>query len=785
MKMRQTRHRQRPNPELPIAFVGTYPPRRCGIATFTRDLSDAVIGASRRVSATVLAVTDARCTSEHPERVRFEIRHGIRADYVAAAEFVNYSDIRLVSIQHEYGIFGGDDGAHILDFLSHLRKRAVVTLHTVLERPTVSQQAIVQGMTERCERLIVMSQLALDLLEKAYDIPRSLTEMIPHGIPDLPMGEREQHKATFGISGRRVLLTFGLLSPKKGIETVLRALPSLVGRFPDLIYLVVGVTHPEIKRRGGEEYRHALECEAESLGLRDHVVFRDQFVDASELCRYLQAADIYITPYLDEAQITSGTLAYAMGSGAAVVSTPYWYAKELLSEGRGRLFGFGDVDQLTGILGTLLLDGVERTRLQRAAYAFARKMTWPAVGEAYVRLARRVLGEAAAPKPRVAPEPSLPELRLEHLIRMTDDTGLLQHAIHSVPDRRHGYCVDDNARGLLVALQSERVAPSAETQRLITTYLSYLHHSQREDGHFHNFMDYRRNLQPGQSSEDCVGRALWALGATVRWASDDGSRLLAREMFDRAITLPLGFGPRGCALGILGLHAYLQAEPGSTVASATLESLGDALVQRYEQRADPEWRWFEPQLVYDNAMLPLALFRLSSVTGDQTALRVARESLEFLESVCFAEGHLALIGNAGWYPRGGERAIVDEQPIDAAAFVLAFDAAYTATGDSRYLARMRESFEWFLGANRLGLSLYDFSTAGCRDGLEASGVNENQGAESTVSFLLALLTMLDQAGAGIDGKDTQAERDEPRDVLAGESTAGGARAPRIPEEIDR
>ena len=747
MTMQRTEQRRSADKDLSIGFVGTYPPRRCGIATFTRDLSDAVIVGDRRVRATVMAMTDAGRIDPYPERVRFTIRQEIKDDYERAAEFVNSGDMHLVSIQHEYGIFGGKDGSYILDvFLSGLRKPAVVTLHTVLENPTRSQRAIVQGIAECCERLVVMSELALDLLKDSYDITPEVIQLIPHGIPNLPSGERDRHKASFDLNGRRVLFTFGLLSPKKGIETVLRALPSLVGRFPDLIYLVVGVTHPEVKRSSGEQYRQALEREAESLGVREHVVFINQFVGQDELCRYLQAADIYITPYLDEKQITSGTLAYAMGSGAAIVSTPYWYARELLSEARGRLFGFGDVDELIDILGTLLGDEAERVRIQRSAYGFARQMIWPAVGQDYVRLFRHVLDNATESRPRVAPKPDLPEFRLAHLIRMTDDTGLLQHATRNVPNRRHGYCVDDNARGLLVALGSERLARSSETQRLITTYLSFLHHAQREDGHFHNFMDYRRNFLPGRSSEDCVGRALWALGTTVHRVADEGNRRLARAMFDRAMTLPLDFGLRGCALAVLGLHAYLQAEPENAAARATLESLGDALVKRYEREASPEWCWFEPQLTYDNAMLPLALFQVSSVTGDQTALRVARESLAFLESVCFTEGTLRLIGNAGWYPRGGERAQDDEQPIDAAAFVLAFDGAYAATGDSRYLARMRQSFAWFLGTNRLGLSLYDPSTAGCRDGLEASGMNENQGAESTVSFLLALLAMLDRAG---------------------------------------
>jgi hypothetical protein len=548
-----------------------------------------------------------------------------------------------------------------------------------------------------------------------------------------------------------------LLSPAKGIEVVIRALPKLVAEFPDLIYLVVGATHPAIKRRVGEEYRQSLKREVESLGLHDHVVFRDQFIDNDELRRYLQAADIYITPYLNEAQITSGTLAYAMGSGAAPVSTPYWYAKELLAEGRGHLFGFGDVEGFGDVLRRLLRNPVEMAHSQRSAYAFAREMIWPKVGEDYVDLIQRVLRDAVVPEaPALLPR-SLPELRLDHLIRMTDDTGLLQHAAHSVPDRRFGYCVDDNARGLLVALLAQRVTGLGETRRLITTYLSYLHHSQCEDGHFRNFMDFRRNLDREPGSEDCVGRALWALGLAVELASDEGHRLLAKRMFERSMTLPLTFGPRGSALGILGLDSYLRSQPGSKLAAETLESLVAKLIGCFDEEADETWRWFEPDLAYKNALLPMALFTFSKRTGDKTALRVACDSLAFLEEICFTCGHLQLVGNAGWHVRGGECAVADEQPIDAAAFVLAFRAAYDATGDRRYMTRMRESFEWFVGANRLGLSLYDFSTAGCHDGLGVNAVNDNQGAESVVSFLIALLAMLGLASDELDREHVETD----------------------------
>ena len=752
--------------KLQIAFLGTYPPHRCGIGTFTYDLSNAVISADESVRATVLAMTDSGFTYEHPERVRFQIRKGVKDDYARAADFVNYSDIRMVSIQHEYGIFGGTDGAYILTFLAELSKPSIATLHTVLKRPSKSQRAIVREMAERCECLVVMSRLAVDLLETSYGIPPETIRVIPHGIPEMRVDERDASKAKFGVTGRRVLLTFGLLSPSKGIEVVIRALPKLVDEFPDLIYLVLGVTHPEIKRQVGEEYRLSLEREAESLGLREHVIFRNQFIDTAELCRYLQASEIYITPYLQAAQITSGTLAYAMGSGAAPVSTPYWYAQEVLAEGRGQLFDFGDVQGLCDVLRTLLGNPEELARTQRSAYAFSRQMIWPQVGSDYVELTRRVVREAVAPETQTLRRRSLPDLRLDHLIRLTDDTGLLQHAAHSVPDRRFGYCVDDNARALIVTLLAQQATDSSETERLITIYLSYLHHSQGEDGHFRNFMDFRRNLDAEPGSEDCVGRALWALGLAVELAPDEGHRLLAKSMFHKAMALPLTFGPRGTALGILGLDAYLQHDPDHDPARSTLDSLAARLVRRFEEGADDEWSWFEPELTYENALLPLALFKFSMRTGDQTALRVACSSLSFLETLCFADGYLQLIGNAGWHARGDERVLADEQPLDAAAFVLAFRAAHAATGDRRYLTRMRESFEWFLGANRLELSLYDFSTAGCHDGLGAQEVNKNQGAESMVSFLLALLAMLGLADDGLDRNEVDTGLARPSEALS-------------------
>jgi hypothetical protein len=512
-----------------------------------------------------------------------------------------------------------------------------------------------------------------------------------------------------------------------------------------------------VARRHGEAYRTALEREAEALGVREHLVFRDQFVSNDELCRYLQATDIFISPYQNEAQVTSGALSYAMGAGAAAVSTPYWHAQELLANGRGRLFPFGDSQALASVLSGLLRSPADLQATRSAAFAFTRAMTWPQIGQAYMQLANTAIDAAPLNSHFVKPTrpSSLPDLRLDHLSRMTDDTGIIQHATFSVPARRDGYCADDNARALIVALWAERLSSAPVASRLVTTYLSYLDHCQTEDGSFRNFMGYDRHFVADRGSEDCLGRAVWALGTAVRLAHEDGQRLLAAGMLRRALPHTHQLGPRGTATTILGLVSLLQVDTGDEAARSLLATLADKLVNIHQHEATEDWNWFEPELTYDNALLPLALFKAFSITGERSSLRVARSTLEFLEEICFRDGQLVLVGNDGWHRRGGAKAPSDEQAIDAAAFVLSFRGAYLATGDHHYLVRMRQSFAWFLGANRLRLPLYDSVTGGCRDGLGAEHVNQNEGAESTLSFLMSLLEMLELAGEGLEHPESR------------------------------
>lgn len=731
-----------------IAFIGNYLPRPCGIATFTTDLCEATAKLlSPRSNVFAIAINDTVKGYDYPARVAFTISQTWQKDYFEAANLINTSNADIVCIQHEYGIFGGWDGIYILSLISNLNVPVVVTLHTVLKNPTPNQKKIVREIAARASKLIVMSQMAVDFLINIYGLKPDKIEMIHHGTPDFPSLDTSHYKKRFKLEGRHTILTFGLIGPQKGIETVIKALPQVVSEFPDLTYVILGQTHPLILKEYGERYRTSLVGLVEKLGLQDHVTFDNRFVAIQELYAWLLAADIYITPYINEAQIVSGTLAYAVGAGKAVISTPYWYAQELLADGRGRLIDFNDSDKLVVVLKELLSDPQKIKLMQKKAGAFGRQMSWAKVAKKYLDTFVRIVDRAPAKTATVRaalPLLRLPQFDLTHLKRLTDGTGLIQHAKYIVPDRHTGYCLDDNARAMMLCAGAFAQLKSDDAKEMLSTYLSFTHFMQTADGKFHNFMDYQRDFSDEVGSDDSFGRALRALGYIIWRPPKDAYRSLALDCFKKALPNVKGLNLRGKALSMLGLIDYLRCYQNDEGISILLKDCADDLVRMYDNRPDEAWRWFEDILCYDNAIMSLALFQTYDILHDEKYLQVARETLAFLEKNTFQDGHLSIIGSDGWYTRGGPRASYDQQPIDAAAMVLAFQAAYRVTQDKEYLKKMRQSFYWFLGENDMSMSIYDYETKGCADGLLAEGVSLNQGGESTVSFFTALLAMIEE-----------------------------------------
>ncbi|MBW2600147.1 MAG: glycosyltransferase, partial [Deltaproteobacteria bacterium] len=671
-----------------------------------------------------VAINDHDQDYPYPEKVSHVIRQNHQRDYLKAVKFINYSDADVCVLEHEFGIFGGDSGIYILPLIHRLKIPLVVTLHTVLEKPSYNERAIIHEIGDKAEKVVVMSHLAIDL----------------------DLVQRDQYKRKFKLENKKALFTFGLLSRSKGIETAIQALPAVVKKHPDIIYIVLGKTHPSVLRVSGEEYRTYLQRLVEKNNLREHVYFYNRFVSAAELFEYLSAIDIYITPYLNEAQITSGTLAYAVGAGAAVISTPYWHAQELLADGRGRLFDFHDSNALAGILNELLDNPATLLELRQKTYDYGRRMTWPIIGEKYARLIRDVV--QSYPVINVKEEPVidplvLPPFNLAHVQRLTDDAGIIQHARYSVPNRKEGYCLDDNARGLLMATMAYRQQKDPATLELLPVYLSYIDYMQNEDGSFRNFLSYSRSFLDEAGSEDSFGRAIWALGYLIRFSPNDAFFQLANELFLKAYPnfQNLHF-IRGIANTIIGICHYLHRYPSDEGMNKTLKEMVRRIVVQYEDMADGEWRWFELTLTYDNGIIPQALFNACEITGDEKALAIARSSANFLEGIIFKDGWLSLVGNDGWYRKGGQYTQYAQQPIDAMASVMMFYQAYVVTGDKHYLGRMFASFMWFLGENDLRIPLYDFETCGCCDGLESYGVNRNQGAESILAYLISHLIVL-------------------------------------------
>ena len=732
-----------------IVYIGTYPPRECGIGTFTQNklMSIAHIGhdSGEKHEGIVIAVSDLETKYDYPEEVEFVIRQEQQGDYAEAAAFINRCGADICILEHEFGIFGGQNGVYILPLLYRLEIPLIAVFHTVLKTPSLNEKVITAEICRMASKTVVMTGRAVSFLTEIYGVNNDNIEIIEHGVPDLQYNA-EKCKKEFKLENKKVLLSFGLISRNKGLETVIKALPSVVAQYPEVVYIILGKTHPHVLKQSGEEYRIYLMRLVKELHLEKHVLFMNEFVNQNKLFKYLSAADIYITPYLNEAQITSGTLAYAVGAGCAVISTPYWHAAELLDRGRGCLFNFNDHEQLSSILLDLLDDPENMYRIRKRAFHYGRGITWPRIGEKYIALGETILQHYTRPVRRnetIFDPLILPSFSLDHIKRMTDDTGIIQHAKFGIPNLKEGYCLDDNARALLMTLLTYEQKKLPLAMELMPVYLSYIHYMQNDNGSFHNFFSFNRNFLDEQGSEDSFGRTIWAVGYLLGNAPNDSYYQLGKEIFCKAIPhFEKLRSARGIANTITGIVYYLKMVPGDLEMLERVRKLSNKLVDHFEGSKTDKWKWFEPVMTYDNAILPLALLHASTVLNDETILATAMESMHFLSELTLKNDYLSVIGNEKWYSMHEEQSIFAQQPLDVMAMVLLFQKAFQLTADRTYLNNMYTCFMWFLGENDLRMSLYDHETKGCCDGLESYGVNRNQGAESTLSYLVSHLAVL-------------------------------------------
>lgn len=693
----------------------------------------------------VVALNDNDQVYDYPKEVDLTIRQEHQRDYLSAAKFINFSGADICILEHEFGIFGGHNGVYILPLLYRLEIPLIVTLHTIVKKPSYNEKAVLQEICKMANKIIVMSNKAIEFLISIYNVPEEKIVFIEHGVPDLQFSQ-ELSKKEFNLENKKVLLTFGFVSRNKGIETVIKALPKIIKKYPKTIYLVLGKTHPNVLRYSGEEYRNYLQQLIKSLSLENHVFFLNEFIDQKELFKYLSASDIYITPYLNEAQITSGTLSYAIGVGTAVISTPYWHAQELLANGRGRLFNFHDSKELSNILIELLDNPEILKEYREKAYNYGRKITWPKIGEKYIALSEKILKgklEVFVKKETIIDPLILPPFSLDHIIRLTDDTGIIQHAKFGIPYLKDGYCLDDNARALLMALMTYRQKKNPLTLELLPIYISFIHYMQNKNGTFRNFLSFNRNFLDKVGSEDSFGRTIWALGFLLSNAPNDAYYQIGKLIFSNALpNFDKLQSIRSIANTMVGICYYLRNNLSDDPMTERLRNLAHKLIHQYEEHSSADWKWFEPLFAYDNGMFPLALLHAAEILNDDKITETALESMNFLTETTLSNGYLSLIGNENWYKKDEERSVFAQQPIDAQAMVLMFHQAFNLTKDKEYLNKLFTSFMWFLGENDLRMSLFDFETKGCCDGIERDGVNRNQGAESSLAYLISHLTVL-------------------------------------------
>jgi glycosyltransferase involved in cell wall biosynthesis len=740
-----------------VAFIGNYLPRRCGIATFTHDLHSAVAAARPDLATAVVAMNDADSAYAYPAAVRFEIREAGSTDYRAAASHLNDSSADVVSLQHEYGIFGGDAGGKIVELLSDLKKPVVTTLHTVLAQPSPAQHDVMQRIIEKSASVVVMSEKGRQLLHSCHDIADDKIDVIPHGIPDYPFVEPSHAKAKLGFTGRTVILTFGLLSPSKGIETVIDAMPQILKSCPNAVYVVLGATHPNLVRHEGETYRMRLATRVRDLQIEKHVVFLNQFVDHATLLDHISMCDVYVTPYLNEAQMTSGTLAYSFGLGKAVVSTPYWHAKELLQSGLGILVPFGDSKAIGNEISALLGNDVRRHAMRKRAYAASRPMTWTQTGHRYISSFSKALNVEKRHLPTsslgaTGDKRALPVFQTSYLRSMCDSTGILQHAIHDVPDRSHGYCVDDNARALLLACAVGSVAETRLPDSMTTSFAAFVQSAWNSDTQrFRNFMSYDRRWLEAQGSEDSHGRTLWALASCAATDVRSARRNWAQSLFKLALPSVQSFtSPRAWAFTLLALDIYCPQNPRDNEALSLQTILADKLMMLFSVSRRADWIWFEDVLSYDNARLSQALIQTGITTGREAYLKVGIDSLLWLIVLQTApSGCFRPVGSDSFGNQYAKPEPFDQQPLEATATIAACLAASRHEKHAQWSAHATRAFDWFLGHNDLRTLLVDLRTGGCLDGLHADRANRNMGAESVLSYLLSVVDMRQLLSAGI------------------------------------
>jgi len=737
-----------------VAVIGNYLPRQCGIATFTTDLVEGLSAEAPDIHCWAVAMNDKPEGYSYPEKVRFEINQNKLTDYSVAAQFLNISQTDIVCVQHEYGLFGGPAGSHLLKLLGDLRMPVVTTLHTVLKDPAPEYRAVMGKTADLSDKLVVMSHKAFDFLRDIYAVPEDKIVFIHHGIPDTPFIDPSFYKDKFGVEGKKVLLTFGLLSPNKGIENVLQALPAVIKKHPDVAYIILGATHPNILKLHGDAYRIMLQQLVRKLDIGEYVIFQNRFVELKELCEFLGIADIYVTPYLEEAQITSGTLAYAMGTGKAVISTPYWYATEMLAEGRGRIVPFSNPDAMAEQIVGLLDNDVERHAIRKKAYTFSREAVWKEVSRKYLQVFSEVRQtRIRKPRPRhsyvenikAITNFELPEIKLDHLKAFTDDTGILQHANYTIPDRTHGYCTDDNARALLVAAMGQKYLHTNGLGLDILSghYLGFLLYAYNDKtGRFRNFMTYSRQWMEEVGSEDAHGRALWCLGKAVAFLDDPGHLAMSTTLFKKALKAAEDFhSPRAVAFSLVGMHAYLEKFSGDSDVRRIREVLADRLFEQFKNNGTDDWPWLENALNYANGKLPHALLLSGQWMQRSDMIDMGLQSLKWLLAIQTEDNHFVPIGSNGWYEKDGPITRFDQQPIEANTMVEACVEAFNVTRDHTWFENAVMCFNWFLGHNDLNMPLYDPKTGGCRDGLMADGINQNEGAESSLAWLISLMTL--------------------------------------------